>query len=78
MAQSSGPPHRLEPPGDPLVRRTHAVQYNGSAHSDANSFAVNITSIGAEIHGITDDDQVLVEVYEDGIWIQPLDPDDIP
>jgi hypothetical protein len=50
--------------GEPLnTEEGRSIRWQG------NSLVVGLTSFAVKTHGITDDDEVTVETYPDGIWI---------
>jgi hypothetical protein len=55
--------------GEPINDEVMSVHYSG------NSLVVGITDFASKIHDITDENSVVVECYDDGIWIDLDDPD---
>ena len=49
--------------GEPLNSEVRSI------HWDGNSLVVGVTSFAVKTHGLTDDDDAVVETYPDGVWI---------
>jgi len=49
--------------GEPLNSEEMSLRWQG------NSLVVGITSYALKTHRLSDDDDVVVECYQDGIWI---------
>jgi len=49
--------------GEPLNSEEMSLCWNG------NSLVVGVTSFALKTHRLSDDDDVVVECYQDGIWI---------
>jgi len=60
----------LTPEGDPLHEEDVSVYDNGG------HFVVGVTSFARKLHRLSDDGDVTVEVYEEGIWIDTGGADD--
>lgn len=66
------------PQNRPTVREERARRADGgeplnseqrSVHWEGNSLVVGLTSYAAKTHSLSDDDDVTVETYAEGIWI---------
>jgi len=49
--------------GEPMYSTTMSVHKNG------NSLVIGLTSTGCDVLNITEDDDLVVEVHEDGFWV---------
>jgi hypothetical protein len=49
--------------GEPLYSDRMSVHYNG------NSLVIGLTSTGCDVLGVTEDDDLTVEVHDDGFWV---------
>lgn len=55
--------------GEPINDKTMSVYYSG------NSLVVGLTDFVEKLHDVTEDQSVVVECYDDGVWIDLDDPD---
>jgi len=67
-----------QPQSRPSIRKERARRADGgeplnsekmSIRWDGNSLVVGVTAFGSKTHHITAQDEVIVETYRDGIWI---------
>jgi hypothetical protein len=71
-ATGASAPVRGRPEGDPITTKSRKATRSGGSD---NCLQSNLTATGVSLLGIEPRDMLSVQVYPDGIWIEPMGMD---